>query len=201
MDCSPPGSAAHGDSPGKNTGVGCHALLQGIFPTQGSNLGFLPCRQILCHLSHLRCQGMLGKLEMPRGCSVRSWTCSRPAPVSHLLIPRAAPRPQHIWPTAAPPGLLAGCPKAPFAPGHLVPETSCLWPGMFSSTGPVTEGSVRSMGPGVPGVRFGTSVWERSENRSPIGEGGRGREGGAGSLPDRLTQTLREAEKLPTRWP
>ena len=35
MDCSPPGSAVHGDSPGKNTGVGCHALLQGIFPTQG----------------------------------------------------------------------------------------------------------------------------------------------------------------------
>ena len=36
MDCSPPGSSIHGDSPGKNTGVGCHAL-QGIFPTQGSN--------------------------------------------------------------------------------------------------------------------------------------------------------------------
>ena len=31
MDCSPPGSSVHGDSPGKNTGVGCHALLQGIF--------------------------------------------------------------------------------------------------------------------------------------------------------------------------
>ena len=30
------------DSPGKNTGVGCHALLQGIFPTQGSNLSLLP---------------------------------------------------------------------------------------------------------------------------------------------------------------
>ena len=29
------------DSPGKNTGVGCHALLQGIFPTQGSNLSLL----------------------------------------------------------------------------------------------------------------------------------------------------------------
>jgi len=29
------------DSPGKNTGVGCHFLLQGIFPTQGSNLGLL----------------------------------------------------------------------------------------------------------------------------------------------------------------
>ena len=37
MDCSPPGSSVHRDSPGKNTGVGCPALLQGIFPTQGSN--------------------------------------------------------------------------------------------------------------------------------------------------------------------
>ena len=36
VDCSPPGSSVHGDSPGKNTGVGCHALLQGIFPNQGS---------------------------------------------------------------------------------------------------------------------------------------------------------------------
>ena len=34
-DCSLPGSSVHGDSPGKNTGVGCHALLQGILPTQG----------------------------------------------------------------------------------------------------------------------------------------------------------------------
>ena len=41
-----------GDSPGKNTGVGGHALLQGIFLTQGSNLGLLHCRQILYHLSH-----------------------------------------------------------------------------------------------------------------------------------------------------
>ena len=39
------------NSPGKNTGVGCHSLLQGIFPTQGSNLGCLHCRQILYHLS------------------------------------------------------------------------------------------------------------------------------------------------------
>ena len=35
------------DSPGKDTGVGCQALLQGVFPTQGSNLGLLHCRQIL----------------------------------------------------------------------------------------------------------------------------------------------------------
>ena len=40
------------NSPGRNTGVGCHSLLQGIFPTQGSNTGLLLCRQILYHLSH-----------------------------------------------------------------------------------------------------------------------------------------------------
>ena len=38
MNCSLPVSSVHGDSPGKNTGVGCHFLLQGIFPTPGSNL-------------------------------------------------------------------------------------------------------------------------------------------------------------------
>ena len=43
MDCSLPGSFVRGDSPGKDTGVGCHALLQGIFLIQGSNP----------HLSHL----------------------------------------------------------------------------------------------------------------------------------------------------
>ena len=37
IDYSPPGFSVHGDSPGKNTGGGCHALLQGIFPIQGSN--------------------------------------------------------------------------------------------------------------------------------------------------------------------
>ena len=40
-DCSPPGSSVHGDFPSKSKGVGCHALLQGIFQTQGSNLSLL----------------------------------------------------------------------------------------------------------------------------------------------------------------
>ena len=51
--CSQPGSSSvHGHSPGKNTRVDCHSLLQGIFSTQGSNLGFLHCRWILYCLSH-----------------------------------------------------------------------------------------------------------------------------------------------------
>ena len=52
MDCSLPGSSVHRDSPGRNTGVGCHHLLQGIFQTQGLNPGLPHCRWILYCLSH-----------------------------------------------------------------------------------------------------------------------------------------------------
>ena len=48
----PAGSSVHGDSLGKNTEVGCHALLQGIFLTQGWDRGLPHCRWILHHLSH-----------------------------------------------------------------------------------------------------------------------------------------------------
>ena len=40
------------NSPGQNTGVGSLSLLQGIFPTQGANLGLPHYRQILYQLSH-----------------------------------------------------------------------------------------------------------------------------------------------------
>ena len=53
-DSSPPGSSVHGGSSGKNTGVGGHALFQGIFPTQGSNSGLLHYWWILYLLSHWR---------------------------------------------------------------------------------------------------------------------------------------------------
>ena len=52
MNCSPPGSSVHEDSSGEKTGVGCHAFLQGIFVTQGSNPGLSHCKWILCCLSH-----------------------------------------------------------------------------------------------------------------------------------------------------
>ena len=51
MDRNLPGSSVRGDSPGKTTGVGCHPLLQGIFPTQGLNLALSHCRWILYYLS------------------------------------------------------------------------------------------------------------------------------------------------------
>ena len=52
MAWSPPGLLCPRNSLGKNTGVGCHSLLQGIFPAEGLNLGLLHCRWILHHLNH-----------------------------------------------------------------------------------------------------------------------------------------------------
>ena len=47
MGCRPARLLCPRHTSGKNTGVGCHSLLQGIFPTQGLNLGLLHCKQIL----------------------------------------------------------------------------------------------------------------------------------------------------------
>ena len=77
MDYSLPGSSVHGDSPDKNAGVGCHALLQGIFPTKGSNPGLPHCRQILYHLSHQGNPRILEWVAYPfsRGSFwLRNWT-------------------------------------------------------------------------------------------------------------------------------
>ena len=48
----PCGICSPWNSPGQNTGVGSRSLLQGIFPTQGLNLGLLHCKRILYQLSH-----------------------------------------------------------------------------------------------------------------------------------------------------
>ena len=71
MCCCPPGSSVHRDYPGRNTGVGCHDLLQAIFPIWGWNTGLLHCRQILYHLSHL------GSSSCPNSClyfQMRAWS-------------------------------------------------------------------------------------------------------------------------------
>ena len=76
MDCSPPGSSVHEDSPGKNIGVSYHALLEGIFPTQGSNVGLIADR-FFYHLSHQGSQRILAWVAYPfsRGSfQPRNWT-------------------------------------------------------------------------------------------------------------------------------
>ena len=77
MDCIPPGSSVHGDSPGKNSGVGSLSLFQGIFLTQELNQGLLHCRQILYQLSHQGSTRILEWVAYPfsRGTSwPRNWT-------------------------------------------------------------------------------------------------------------------------------
>ena len=72
------------DSPGRNTGVGCHSLLQGIFPTQWSNPDLPHCWQILYHLSHQGSSVMRRKM-LNELCSV---TQARPTlwdPMDHSL--------------------------------------------------------------------------------------------------------------------
>ena len=53
------------NSPGQNTGVGSHFLLQGIFPTQGLNPGLLHCRRILSQLSHKGSSRLLDWVAYP----------------------------------------------------------------------------------------------------------------------------------------
>ena len=53
------------NSPGKNAGIGCRALLQGIFPTEGSNPGLQHCRQILYQLRHKGSPRILDWLAYP----------------------------------------------------------------------------------------------------------------------------------------
>ena len=71
MDCSPPGSSVHGDCPDKNTGVGCHTLLQGIFPTQGSNPGPPHIRKLI--------------IRMPWPCSNKDSTLVNSSPILQVV--------------------------------------------------------------------------------------------------------------------
>ena len=65
MDYSLPGPSVNGDSPGKSTGVGCCALLQGIFPIQGLNPAVPHYKWILYHLSHQGSPWMLEWVAYP----------------------------------------------------------------------------------------------------------------------------------------
>ena len=71
MDCSPTRLLHPRNFLGKSTGVGCHFLLQGIFPTQGSNPGLLHCGQTLYCLSH---QGIE---QFTIGCFILSFNKSK----------------------------------------------------------------------------------------------------------------------------
>ena len=90
IDCSLPGSSVHGIFPGKNTGVGCHSLLQEIFPNQGSNPGLPHCRWILYQLSH----GLASNPSSPPIRSILQLPSEVPsAPKAARVLPPVCPPP------------------------------------------------------------------------------------------------------------
>ena len=104
MDCSPIVSSVHGDSPGKNTGVGCHALLQrnslnpGIelrSPTlqAGSSLSEPPGKPKVLQIIHLKWAISLPKFSFPK----QSNQFTLPLAVNkHFICPMPSPTPG-IW--------------------------------------------------------------------------------------------------------
>ena len=102
MDCSPPGSSVHGDSLGKSTGLGCHALLQGIFQPRSSALqvDFLPsdssgkpksiynAEQFHIRQSSQLRLGISGAGNIP--VSPETWSCSLAALLVKVLKQREA---------------------------------------------------------------------------------------------------------------
>ena len=101
-DGSPPGSSVHGDSPGKDTGVGRHALLQGIFPVWESNPGFLDCRWILYHLRHQGSPCLISAVFFFATCRPCAFRESHCTPESQLSLGSvvgmvAARQPNFIW--------------------------------------------------------------------------------------------------------
>ena len=80
-------------SPGRNTGVGCHFLLQGIFPTQASNSHHLYCRQILYSLSHQASPALL--LLLSHFSRVR--LCATPETAAHQAPPSLGLSRQEHW--------------------------------------------------------------------------------------------------------
>ena len=102
--CSPPGSSVHEDSPGKNTGVGCHFLLQGIFLGQGSNPQLLHWQvDFLTTEPPRKSKGSSQKSWSSSGCLCFSHSpqhpLASPAGSPFNLFPEPDPLSHHCWPT------------------------------------------------------------------------------------------------------
>ena len=124
------------DSPGKSTRVGCHSLLQGIFLTQGLNLGLLHCRRILYHLSYWRTRLIFYTLLKVKQRSGFQVSLKRPS-LLLLLLSRFS----RVWLCADP---IDGSP-----PGSPVPEIlqarTLEWVAISSSSAWKWKGKVKSL--------------------------------------------------------
>ena len=135
------------NSPGQNTGVGSLTLLQGIFPTQGSNPGLLHCRWILYQISHKGSPGILECIACPfsRG---SSWPRNRTGVscIAGIFFTRGATReaPFPVWsilklksvlPLAQLWGSYIRSPNALGTPWNFIPSLF-FWMARYSHTSP-----------------------------------------------------------------
>ena len=90
MYCSPPGSSVHGDTLGKNIGVVCHALLQEILPTQGSNPSLLWLLHWQAHFSPLSYPGSPFLRQLLFSCLVMSASL-QPHGLQNSRLPCSSP--------------------------------------------------------------------------------------------------------------
>ena len=95
MDESPPRLLCPWNSPGKNAGVGCHSLLQGIFLTQGWNPGLLQCRQIQCQIVRPQAKVQIGPVGHMFTIKLVMSYCDGHSP-SHVPVPGY--READLWP-------------------------------------------------------------------------------------------------------
>ena len=93
------------NSPGRNTRVGCHSLIQGSFLIQGSNPGFLQCRQVIYRVSH---QGSPPSPTTAHNCSTFIRTPSKAR--------KASSKPEQRWPAHTLPAPRAGAPGPRLCP-------------------------------------------------------------------------------------
>ena len=140
MDCSPPGFSVHRDSPGKNTRVGCHTLLQDIFPTQGSN----PCPLSLLHWQAgclpLVPPGKTRWTSLPSPKYVMLFHTSIPLWKMSFTPPPSSTEEFHpiFWDSGKRWGILERLPcpqiEAALPPGSLASVTPSLWTLQFASS-------------------------------------------------------------------
>ena len=106
MDCNPPSSSVHGIW---NARVGCHFLLQGIFPTQGSNLHLLCLRHWQVNSLPLSYLGSLNYLVAPNKTQAQNWA------------------PDGFWWQESQPRLIFLCFPLPCSADNHIIQTEGLW--------------------------------------------------------------------------
>ena len=157
MDCSPPGSSILGILQARIQEQVCHSLLQGIFPTQGSNPGLLHCRQILYQLNRMGRSPSMSWLQQKANIvspvlpSLKPSSQRHRAQTAHLHpLPQTLnnhPTDLQIPPsTSSIPGQLRAAPALPGAP-----QTQLWTPNWFCSSSILICGrSLKCRFPGNP---------------------------------------------------